>query len=203
MNPHGIVILNEQAVHDKQRDPLFYENDLVSTNQYVLTDQLRTHVPKPEQKPNTLMISSDPRLYHSARFQYIPLDREPTNAYVPLRQIYDEDLRHYGENLPGKSYEHIKEGDVTYYLSNYFRTPTIPVNFVTQTPVKAFLFRDPNNSTYPMFVKDETMDQCDFVPHENSLSFIKDTINHREDLMNRQMQPMLRVNYNLVHEFLK
>lgn len=184
---HGITILNRQAVYEKQRDPFFRRVETPQSNVVVLPISSRS-VRGGIQAGNSY-ISPDPRLYHAARYQTLALDTIPVTSSVQETEVYTDLLDNHG-GLYG-NLSNIRAGHVVYYINDYFNTPLIPVNYSnTNREIDESLYKDPMDDVHPVYRRvNEPVGNWD---GKRSTSFLRDTMEHREDLMNLQSRKRLR-----------
>ena len=135
--------------------------------------------------PKTQYISRDPRLIsvpHSG--QVITLDQPPLDSSVNLSQLpYDTNLDSYGQRY--NTYSNINAGTIAYYINKEREDAFHSPNFVTPAIVEKSLYRDPMGAMKPQYNRKTTF--C--IPQEdNTLSWITDSQEHRQDLLSRQMR---------------
>ncbi len=133
----------------------------------------------------SIWVSNDPRIRNPAINQLVPLDRPPYTGDVKLRNVYNEDLRGYGQNY--KTYRDIHAGQIQYYLDPDLSEPYFEPNFAIRSDITKSVFQDPMGALKP---------QYDRVPiaynnyNISDYSFDRDQMGFREDLMSKQMRVM-------------
>ena len=158
---------------------------LLNPNQY--NNKIAVGFDKVDCKTNSTptYISTDPRLYNSARAEYLHLDRPPIDGNIKLKDIYNKNLNHY--SLSSKPYTEIDDGQISYYIddsiANAFHKPV----YSEQSTQITNLYQDPMGSIKPEYNREALINtenptttlRKDFPEH---LSFIQDTQSFREDL---------------------
>ena len=147
--------------------------------------------------------SSDPRLYSASHGQYLTLDRPPLSSATPLRELYSERLRGYGQNY--RTYSDVSSGNVLYYVDRSREDPYYSPLFTGKARVGTVIYKDPMggiHTEYPRKVTNlpTTGDTaCDTVGGGGAtgqdaankdgfcLTWLRDTQRHREDIMASQM----------------
>ena len=138
----------------------------------------------------TVYASHDPRLFDAARAIYTTLDTPPMRSSEKLDTINtNKALDGYGQNY--QTYSDIKEGQVTYYTSNALEDPFFSPNFVIPSEVSGYVFKDPMDAMKPLYNR-QPLNPPDHLKtkgakYDGCLSFISDSMEHREDIMSRQM----------------
>lgn len=142
----------------------------------------------------TTYSNSDPRLYSHAGIS-IQLDRPPFNPTTNLNTLTtDKSLNRYGQQY--KSYADINAGQYLYYINRAREDSFFEPLFSNKAMSVGTMYQDPMGAMKPqhdlMPIK-----QCNPVLNnkgyrgetdEYSLSFIRDTQLHREDILARQMR---------------
>jgi hypothetical protein len=135
-------------------------------------------------------VSPDPRLISSIRSgQVLTLDKPPTTSSIKLDMIaMDSSLDGYGQNY--NSYKDVNAGDIMYNShsnENPFFVPvfTLPAHFTGSS------FIDPMGSVKPQYNRTPIHKKNYIGPVRNNyvggLSWIEDSMSHREDLITSQM----------------
>lgn len=140
--------------------------------------------------PGPQVFQNDPRLHEAVRGQWITLDQAPINGSVNLNQLpINPLLDNYGQYY--SSYADINAGDIQYYVDTSIQQPFFEPNFATSNGVISSVYQDPMGAIKPQY--DLKSIKCDDPtgPRRNNyrgtLSFIQDTMDHRQDLMSKQM----------------
>ena len=130
--------------------------DINAINPSVLNDNYAknfgvTNCKIPGCSDNPNYFSWDPRLYDSARAQYLLLDKPPISHSVKLADIYNDNLKDYGR-IPG-GYNSIKDGQITYYAGKErAEAPFRPIfNSNFGMSVETLMYRDPMGSVTPQY----------------------------------------------------
>lgn len=140
----------------------------------------------------TQYTSSDPRLIsvtHSG--QVLNLDRPPINGEMELDKIAnDKKLNNYGQNYSG--YSDVNAGDIIYYINKEQQDPFFTPNFTTSAYANGTLYQDPMGSMKPQYdrfpLKSSNPLTTKKDHYEGCLSWMEDSLEHREDLLARQMR---------------
>ena len=143
--------------------------------------------------------SSDPRLIslgHNG--QVLPLDRPPIDEFVKLSEVYtDPRLNYYGQVYG--NYSDINAGQITYYIDKSIEDTLFKPLFVNDSVVDGEIYKDPMGSTYPEYkripLKQQNVLKTRNRDYEHGLSWLEDSIETREDLMNLQMRQQDRRRY--------
>ena len=139
----------------------------------------------------TQYLSADPRLTSAIRGSRMTLDRPPIDSTIKLKDIYDEKIKSSGQNY--SSYNDINYGDIIYYTTNddAFYKPL----FSNPAHTISTLYKDPMDNIIPEYTRIPLEKQNNPITTLNNedndgyhLSWIKDSQNHREDLLSLQMQ---------------
>jgi hypothetical protein len=134
----------------------------------------------------------NPKLFDSARAQLLLLDRPHLSGGVAVGnvchdEIYTPYFRNYGKNYT--SYKDINAGQIQYYVDSdtsgaYFRP-----NFPEPALVTHEVFIDPMGSIKPQYNRETFQkygwDSCN---KDNCDSFTHDTLEFRQELMEKQMR---------------
>jgi hypothetical protein len=135
-------------------------------------------------------ISPDPRLISSVRNgQVLTLDKPPTTSSIKLDTIaMDTNLDGYGQNY--NSYKDMNAGDIT-YNSHSNKNPFFVPIFTLPAEFNRSSFIDPMGSMKPQYIRTPVVKENYIGPVRNNyvggLSWIEDSMSHREDLMTSQM----------------
>jgi len=144
-----------------------------------------------ERVPNSgnkiLYTSTDPRLVSSAHNgQRILLDSIPLNGKV---QVWETDkIKSYDSVY--NSYKDIKGGSNTYYYDKYLAVPFIPQLF-SERSIQKHDYIDPMDSFKPHYT------YCTTTDGKHSLTWLRDSTFHREDLMSKQIWNRNQTNYEV------
>lgn len=143
--------------------------------------------------------SSDPRLIsipHSG--QVLNLDRPPLTGDVELDKVADDkNLTNYGQNYKG--YSDVNAGDIVYYINKQQQDHFFLPNFSTPAYATGTLYKDPMGSMKPQY-KRFPMKSSNPLTHkrdhyEGCLSWMQDSLEHRQDIMSLQMRKQLEQKY--------
>jgi hypothetical protein len=136
---------------------------------------------------DTSYFSRDPRLYHAASATWIQLDRPPTVSTLKLNTLHNNPtLDGYGKYY--KSYSDINAGQISYYVDKQREDAFYePLFFTPQTSVST-VYQDPMGSLKPQYNRIRP-NKCDSDNvDDGTLSWIKDSQYHREDLLALKMR---------------
>lgn len=135
--------------------------------------------------------SPDPRLISSAHDgQRLTLDYPPLNGKVLPNDVYEQ-RRGYCPFY--NSYSQMTGGQIGYYIDPSLAKPFIGELFVDPNrPVFLDLFVDPMGSVKPHYIRNYGGDP---LACPAQLTFIRDTIRHREDLMARALWKRNQTSY--------
>lgn len=129
--------------------------------------------------------AGDARLYDAARNTYLYFDQPPFVAKSEECQKKSSQIY--------SSYSDIDKGNTAYYTQNTTRNVFPKPLFTTDAVVTETIYTDPSGSIrhdWSRFPNKCCNDEC-----ENTLSFIRDSQLHREDLMALQMRRMNEQKY--------
>lgn len=141
----------------------------------------------------TSYTSMDPRLKVPVRGMQISLDRPPFDSSVPLNQLNDKkELDNYGQKY--NTYSDIEAGQVSYFINKERQDPFYSPLFEKQAHSIGDLYKDPMDNMKPHYSRipigiqqnPATNLQCD-ARGEYGLSWIRDSQDHRQDLLASQM----------------
>lgn len=122
-------------------------------------------------------VSGDPRLYDSVRSHMLELDRPPHSGHVQMREVYNEKGYRTGNN----AYENLK-GQIQYYTSKSIEDPYFSPNFKIPSKVTGIAYKDPMGVIEPHYHREPLTEK------NSCLSWISDSMEHREGLMASQME---------------
>jgi hypothetical protein len=149
--------------------------------------------------PETVYVSNDPRLVSSAHNgQLLGLDRPALDEGVRLKDIYtDSRMKNFG--IRYKNYEDIKVGQIAYYVDKSIEDALFQPNFEKPASVTGRIYKDPMGGTYPEYVriplKYENNIKTKDKTYTDGLSFLEQTNENKEDIMNLQMRNMNKTRY--------
>lgn len=203
----GWSIINPQCLKDKQSRDFISIGGNISSTDSLSPNQTQSNTISPqsmafygyidpisplEKSSNKeAWISSDPRLFDAQHVQYLKLDRPPIESKMKLSDIaHDTKLDGYGQNY--RTYSDINAGQIQYYVNNQDADPFYEPNFTQFASVDGKLYTDPMTSTRPQYYRnpvygDKHIGGSTKAEYRGGLSFIQDTMDHREDLMSQQM----------------
>ena len=173
-----------------QKEPV-YKSDTVILNPNNLTTDKFDKTFKAiniEDCPNnsftgTTYTSSDPRLYNQGG-TWLHLDRPPINSSIKLNSLNtDKSLNRYGKGYT--SYSDINAGQYIYYVNKEREDAFYKPLFSKEAICIGTMYKDPMGSMKPQYNR-IPIDQNNEI-NEYSLSFMKDTQSHREDILALQM----------------
>lgn len=141
--------------------------------------------------PEVQWASMDPRLVsasHSGQVQ--TLDRPPITGDMPLCEVaHSKLLDKFGQNY--KTYSDVNAGQVAYYTDASIEDPYFSPNFVTSSLATGTLYKDPMGALKPSYKRTPLTDNDPMGPerdnYEGCLSWMEDSLSHRQDLMSKQM----------------
>ena len=135
--------------------------------------------------PEPQFVSWDPRTWSATHNQYLTFDRPPLETAPKLKDIYNKDLKGYGQGYG--TYSDITAGNIIYYNDKSREDAYYDPLFAHPAQVNTVLYKDPMGAMKPEYprtvdYKNPVSDtDCDY--GEYCLSFIKDTQMHREDIL--------------------
>lgn len=140
--------------------------------------------------PKVQYASPDPRLISPAHGgQVLTFDRPPIDSTIKLSEIAtNKKLDGYGQKYNG--YFDTTGGQIVYYIDKSIQDPFFSPNFVTSARAYGTLYRDPMGAMKPQYTRkplkcsDPLNTQKD--SYEGGLSWIQDSMEHRQDLMSLQ-----------------
>jgi hypothetical protein len=139
---------------------------------------------------NLRWVSPDPRLISPVHGgQVLSLDRPPTTSSVKLDMIaMDSSLDGYGQYY--NSYKDINYGDIIYNSHSNENPFFVPI-FTLPSIFNSTLFIDPMGGVKPQYNRNPIIKKNYIGPVRNNyvggLSWIEDSMSHREDLIASQM----------------
>ena len=141
--------------------------------------------------PKTQYASMDPRLISSQHNgQVQTLDKPPITSEVKLDTLLDDKrLDNYGQGY--KSYADVNAGQYMYYIDKSLEDPYFNPNFVTSATTTGVLYKDPMGGMKPEYNREPLTSNDPMGPERNNyegcLSWMEDSLSHRQDLMSLQM----------------
>lgn len=124
------------------------------------------------------------------RGMLITLDKPPLNTAVPADRIYSKELDKYGTGYT--SYKDIDGGTIEYYTDKGNSGPFTSPNFVTAGYELGRVYTDPMGSIKPEYFRSPLKTNDPITSEKNTyeykLSWMDDTMAHRQDMMARQLQ---------------
>lgn len=166
-------------------------NPQVMTSKYA-TDFNLVKCPNNNQCPKEQYASHDPRLVSAAHLgQILTLDTPPLDPRTKLNTLLDDDsLDKYGQNY--QTYSDIKGGNIMYYIDHTIEDPLFTPNFTIPAQVDGTMYKDPMGAFKPQYnrypIKCQNVLNPNTSHFNGSLSSLEDSLEHREDLMARQMR---------------
>ena len=142
--------------------------------------------------PVTQYASMDPRLISSAHTgQVQTLDVPPITGTVNLSNLlYDPVLDNYGQGY--KDYSDVNAGQIMYYIDKSQDDPYFHPNFVTSATATGVLYKDPMGAIKPRYNRKPLINNNPMGPersnYEGCLSWMEDSLSHRQDLLSLQMR---------------
>ena len=187
----------ERPIFSQSIQPL-PKSGFQNLNPQVLTDKFSPNFTllncPPSQACSTPQFyNSDPRLISSSHNgQILTLDSVPIESSMKLRDIpKDERLNNYGQKY--QSYEDVGAGQIMYYINKSREDPYYEPLFVSSAKVDGYLYQDPMGALKPQYSRtplraDNPIGQLPRNNYEGCLSSTQDALDHRQDLMARQMR---------------
>jgi hypothetical protein len=166
-------------------------NPQVLTQKYA-KDFQEVACPNQNSCPQKQYASMDPRLVsslHSGQVQTLNLP--PITGDIKLEALLHESLLDkYGQGY--KDYADVNAGQIMYYVSKDQEDPYFPPNFVTSATATGVLYKDPMGAMKPRYNRKPLTDDNPIGPersnYEGCLSWMQDSLSHRQDLMSLQMR---------------
>jgi len=141
------------------------------------------------QCPNPQYGSWDPRTWSATRNQYITFETPPLDGSIKLKDIYNDNLKGYGQNY--QTYSDINAGQIVYYVDKSREDAYYRPLFNENVQVDTLVYKDPMDAMKPEYPRVTpyknpiTDESCNY--GEYCLSFIKDTNMFREDILASNM----------------
>jgi hypothetical protein len=141
--------------------------------------------------PSNRYISADPRLVSNQHnMQRLTLDRPPITGEMKLKDLlHDPVLDKFGQGY--KDYTDINAGQILYYNDKSIEDPFFTPNFVTSATTEGVLYQDPMGAMKPQYYRKPLTDNNPMGPerseYEGCLSWMQDSLTHRQDLLSKQM----------------
>lgn len=131
----------------------------------------------------------DPRTWSATHNQYLTFDRPPLESTPKLKDIYNEELRGYGQGY--RTYSDITAGQILYYTDPSREDAYYKPLFSHPVETSTVVYQDPMGAMKPEYPRQVpfsnpvTDNKCDY--GEYCLSWIRDSQMHREDILASQM----------------
>ena len=186
---NGYVFKNK--IEPQQKEGTKYINPQIM-DQYNNTPGFGKVETNCESCPTYSYLSADPRLTSDVRGIRMPIDRPPMDSTVRLDKIYENKLAKYGQDYD--TYKDINAGQIMYYISRDREDVLYEPLFNSKAQTIGTLYKDPMDNMKPNYDRipigkqsnPMTTPYCD--DNEYSLSWMKDTQDHRQDLLSLQMR---------------
>ena len=165
-------------------------NPQVLTQKYA-SDFQKVECPNNNSCPSTQYASMDPRLISASHTgQVQTLDVPPITGDVKLKSLlHNRLLDNYGQGY--KDYSDVNAGQYMYYINKSLEDPYFSPNFVTSATATGVLYKDPMGAMKPRYNRKPLIDNDPLGPERNNyegcLSWMEDSLSHRQDLMSLQM----------------
>jgi len=149
--------------------------------------------------PPLQFYSNDPRLISSAHDgQVLTLDRPPLVSSMQLDKIAsDKNLDGYGQNY--NTYSDVNAGQIVYYIDKSIEDPFFLPNFVTTAQTDSYLYQDPMGAIKPQYMRRPIFDDNVVAQkrdnYEGGLSWMQDSLGHRQDLTSLQRRKFNETRY--------
>lgn len=139
--------------------------------------------------PRETYVSHDPRLLDPVRNSLLKLDRPPMSGSLPLKEVYSEKLKNYGQNSFG--YSDINSGQIQYYIDHSIEDAFFKPVYDIPSDVDSVLYKDPMDNMKPQYNRHHNIiDNIQNLPEPGNiygcLSFIQDTSEQREQIISLQ-----------------
>jgi hypothetical protein len=185
---HGYSTVNPQVLYGKTSEDF---QRVECSGEKCSGEKSCPHTQYASKGPHTQYASKDPRLISVAHGgQVLTLDRPPMDSTLQLKDVsQDKRLNHYGKYY--RTYSDIDGGQYLYYINHAQEDPFFSPNFTISSRVEGGLYRDPMGSFKPDYQRkplkcnDPLNTEKD--SYEGGLSWIHDSLEHREDIMSRQL----------------
>jgi hypothetical protein len=143
--------------------------------------------------PKYSYLSADPRLSVPVRGIRVPIDKPPLDSTILLKDIYNDDLKNYGQNY--NTYSDINAGQIMYYTTKSLEDAYNEPVFNGLANTVGVLYKDPMDNIKPHYERfpvgkqnnPMTESRCDMDLDGYGLSWLKDSSNQRQDLISKQM----------------
>ena len=180
-----------------------HEQGITTLNpQVYLENYSKDFIPIPLRKryeksacPTTQFYSPDPRLISSTHSgQVLTLDRPPLEYSMKLDKVADDkSLDGYGQNY--RTYNDINAGQITYYIDKSIQDPFFNPLYVTSADAEGVLYKDPMGGIKAKYYRhplrdDNPIGQPERDNYEGKLSWMQDSLGHRQDILALQMRKM-------------
>lgn len=137
-------------------------------------------------------VSTDPRLIRQPSNTFLSLDRPAYDGNYGKIKLSDINTNKCltDSNTNYKTYSDIDLGQITYYIDKSIEDPYFEPNFINNTQITGEIFKDPMDSLKPQYIRQPRI----YNPlkkkdkFQGNLSYIEDTLEHREDIMSLQMR---------------
>jgi hypothetical protein len=142
--------------------------------------------------PRKQYASMDPRLVSASHSgQVLTLNLPPITSDTKLETLlHDTSLDKYGQGY--RDYTDVNAGQIMYYVDKEQEDPYYTPNFVTSATATGVLYQDPMGAMKPRYNRKPLTDDnpigSERNNYEGGLSWIQDSLSHRQDLMSLQMR---------------
>ena len=174
-------------------------NPQVLTQKYAKDFQKVSCPTNPPSCPSTQYASMDPRLISASHTgQVQTLDLPPITGEMKLSALpHDKLLDKYGQGY--RTYSDVNAGQIMYYIDRSIEDPYFTPNFVTSATSTGVLYKDPMGALKPRYNRKPLTSTNPIGPerdnYEGCLSWMQDSLDHRQDLMSLQMRKMNEQTY--------
>ena len=199
-NRDSVMILNDDFGLTKSSN--FYE-DYVTTDSLVEGNLMTRVATKCGSKkvgcggtsPAVCASYCDPRLRNAATGDLIKLDRVPYTGHVALENVYNENLRGYGQDYT--TYSDIHAWQIQYYMSpddkEAFQTPVYTLESNTIQSVR----EDPMGGLIPEYYRDP---KTKSILNASRYQHTRDQLRFREDILDGIMYQRNKSDWGLLWE---
>lgn len=142
-------------------------------------------------KSNVYATFTDPRLRNTATGDLIKLDSIPYGEPTKLEDVYNEELRNYGNNY--RSYQDINAGNIIYKINEEDNVPFQKPNFTLESTTTHTVFEDPMGALIPEYY---SMPLNNNNVATSDYQDTRDELSHREDIMTGIMHRHNKTNYS-------
>lgn len=144
--------------------------------------------------------TNDPRLLSVPLDQVLALDSPPINGAVRLNEVYTKpELVNYGKR-GYKNYHDIKAGQILYYIDESIEDSLFEPVFENNAYVDSYVYVDPMGSVKPQYPREPVINTNVMItendPNHGQLTWMRDSLEYREDLMAAQMSKMNQQKYS-------